>query len=231
LDSDGVFLMLAHALPALIGRDLRLAVRAGGDTAAALAFFVVAASLFPFALGPSPEVLARTGPGLILVTALLAALLPLERAVGADHEDGGLERVLAAGLAAEAYVLAKAVVHWLTTGLPLLLLAGPLALMLRVEAAVIPWLLAALALATPGLSLLGMLGAALSVGARRAGVLIPLLVLPLAVPLLVFALGAIEAATTGLSPRPHLLLLAACNAVLAVLAPLAGGAGLRAAVS
>jgi len=214
---------------ALIGRDILLAARAGGDTVAALAFFVVAASLFPFALGPSPEVLARTGPGLILVTALLAALLPLERAIGADHEDGGLERVLAAGVAAELVVLAKAVVHGLTTGLPLLLLAAPLALMLRVEAHAVPGLLAALALAAPGLSLLGILGAALTVGARRAGVLIPLLVLPLAVPLLVFAVGAADAAAQDLSPRPHLLLLAACDLLLLVVAPLAGGAALRAA--
>jgi len=216
---------------ALIGRDMLLAVRAGGDAVAALAFFVVAASLFPFALGPAPEVLARTGPGLILVTALLAALLPLERAIGADYEDGGLERVLAAGVAAELVVLAKAAVHGLATGLPLLLLAAPLALMLRVEHHVVPGLLAALALAAPGLSLLGMLGAALTVGARRAGVLIPLLVLPLAVPLLVFAVGAADAAAQEFSPRPHLLLLAACDMLLLVLAPLAGGAALRAAVS
>ncbi len=216
---------------ALIARDLRLALRAGGDTAAALAFFIVAASLFPFALGPAPEVLARTGPGLVLVTALLAALLPLERAFGADYEDGSLERVLASGLGAELVVLAKAVVHGLTTGLPLLLLAAPLALMLRVEAEAIPGLLAALALAAPGLSLLGMLGAGLTVGARRAGVLIPLLVLPLAVPLLVFAVGAADAAAQDLSVRPHLLLLAAADVLLLVLAPLAGGAGLRAAVA
>lgn len=215
---------------ALVGRDLLLSARAGGDTAAALAFFVVAASLFPFALGPAPEVLARTAPGLVLVTALLAALLPLERAIGADYEDGGLERVLAAGLAAELVVLAKALVHGLTTALPLLLLAAPLALMLRVEPHILPGLLAALALAGPGLSLLGILAAALSVGARRAGVLIPLLVLPLAVPLLVFATGAADAAAQDLPARPHLLLLGACDALLLVLAPLAGGAALRAAV-
>jgi heme exporter protein B len=214
---------------ALIARDLRLAARAGGDTAAALAFFVVAVSLFPFALGPAPEVLARTGPGVVLVTALLATLLPLERAIGADYEDGGLERMLAAGLAAELVVLAKAAVHLATTGVPLLLLAAPLALMLRIDAANLPGLLAALALATPGLSLLGVLGASLTLGARRAGVLIPLLVLPLAVPLLVFAVGAADAAAQELSPRPHLLLLAACDALLLVVAPLAGGAGLRAA--
>jgi heme exporter protein B len=222
--------MLALPMLALIRRDLLLAARAGGDTAAALAFFVVAASLFPFALGPAPQVLARTGPGLVLVTALLAALLPLERALGADFEDGGLERLLAAGVAAELVILAKAAVHWLTTGLPLLLLAGPLALMLRVEAHTLPGLLAALALAGPGLSLLGMLGAALTLGARRAGVLIPLLVLPLCVPLLVFAVGAADAAAQELSPRPHLLLLAACDALLLVVSPVAGGAGLRAAV-
>lgn len=215
----------------LIARDLRLSLRAGGDTAAALAFFVVAASLFPFALGPAPEILARTGPGLVLVTALLAALLPLERAIGADYEDGSLERILATGVAAEAVILAKAAVHAITTGLPLLLLAAPIALMLRVEPPSIPGLLAALALAAPGLSLLGMLGAGLTVGARRAGVLIPLLVLPLAVPLLVFAVGAADAAAQGLSPRPHLLLLGACDALLLALAPLAGGAGLRASVA
>lgn len=215
---------------ALIGRDMLLAARAGGDTVAALAFFVVATSLFPFALGPAPEVLARTGPGLILVTALLAALLPLERAIGADFEDGGLDRVLAAGVAAERVILAKVVVHGLATALPLLLLAVPLALMLRVELHVVPGLLAALALAGPGLSLLGILAAALTVGARRAGVLIPLLVLPLAVPLLVFAVAAADAAAQDLSPRAHLLLLAACDVLLLVLAPLAGGAALRAAV-
>jgi heme exporter protein B len=178
----------------------------------------------------APELLARAGPGLILVTALLAALLPLERALGADFEDGALERLLAAGLAAELLLAAKALVHWITTGLPLLLLALPLALMLRVEPSTIPGVLLALALATPGLSLLGMLGAALTLGARRAGVLIPLLVLPLAVPLLVFAVGAADAAAQDLSPRPHLLLLAACDALLLVLAPLAGGAALRGAV-
>lgn len=216
---------------ALIRRDLTLAFRAGGDTAASLAFFVVALSLFPFALGPAPEVLARTGSGLILVTALLAALLPLERAIGADLEDGALERTLAAGVAAESVVLAKVAVHWLTTALPLLLLAAPLALMLRIEAEAIPGLLAALALAGPAMSLLGILGASLTAGARRAGVLIPLLVLPLAVPLLVFAVGAADAAALELSPRPHLLLLAACGALLAAIAPIAGGAGLRAAVA
>jgi heme exporter protein B len=214
---------------ALIGRDLALASRAGGDTASAIAFFVVAVALFPFALGPAPEVLARTGPGLIMVSALLAALLPLERAIGAELEDGSLERLLAQGVAAETIVLAKVFAHWITTGLPLLLLALPLALMLRLEGAVLGGLLAGLALATPCLSLLGVLGASLAVGARRAGVLIPLLVLPLAVPVLIFAIAAADAAAQALSMRPHLLLLAALCCGLAVLAPIAGGAALRSA--
>lgn len=217
------------ALAALVGRDLTLAARAGGDTASALAFFVVAVALFPFALGPAPEVLARTGPGLILVAALLAALLPLERAIGAELDDGSLERLLARGVAAEVIVLAKACAHWLTTGLPLLLLAAPLALMLRLDTEALPGLLAGLSLATPCLSLLGVLGACLAAGARRAGVLIPLLVLPLAVPVLIFAVAAADAAGQDLAMRPHLLLLGALFCGFAVLAPIAGGAALRSA--
>jgi heme exporter protein B len=218
-----------NALLVLIGRDLTLAARAGGDTASAIAFFVVAVALFPFALGPAPDILARTGPGLILVSALLAALLPLERAIGAELEDGSLERLLAHGMAAELIVLGKACAHWLTTGLPLLLLATPLALMLRLDTEALPGLLAGLALATPCLSLLGMLGACLAAGARRAGVLIPLLVLPLAVPVLIFAVAAADAAAQELSMRPHLLLLAALCSGFLVLAPIAGGAALRSA--
>lgn len=218
-----------NALSALLARDLRLALRAGGDTAAAVAFFVVAVALFPFALGPAPEVLERAGPGLILVCALLAALLPLERAIGAELEDGTLERVLAQGVAAEILVLAKVAAHWLTTGLPLLALAAPLALMLRLDAETLLGLLAGLALATPSLSFLGVLGACLAAGARRAGVLIPLLVLPLAIPVLIFAAACADAAANGLALGPHLLLLGALLAALAALSPLAGAAALRAA--
>lgn len=217
------------ALATLVARDLLLAARAGGDTASAIAFFVVAVALFPFALGPAPEVLARTGPGLIVVSALLAALLPLERAIGAELEDGSLERLLAQGVAAEVVVLAKAAAHWLTTGLPLLLLAVPLSLMLRLDTEALPGLLAGLALATPSLSFLGVLGASLAAGARRAGVLIPLLVLPLSVPVLIFAVAAADAASQALSMRPQLLLLAALFCGFAVLAPIAGGAALRSA--
>jgi heme exporter protein B len=215
---------------ALITRELRLSARHGADTLAALLFFVLAASLFPFAVGPAPEILARIAPGVIWVCALLAALLPLDRLFGADFEDGSLDQLLLSGQAAALVTLAKAVAHWLVTGLPLLLIAAPVAVMLRMQSEDIPLLLAGLLPGTMVLSLLGMLGAAIVLGARRGGVLLPLLVLPLAAPVLIFGVGAVEASATGLSARPHLLLLAAMLAGALPLAPLAAGAALRGAV-
>lgn len=214
---------------AVLARELRLSVRHGADTLAALLFFVLAASLFPLAIGPAPETLGRIAPGIVWVCALLAALLPLDRLFGADFEDGSLDHLLLSGLPASALAGAKAAAHWLVTGLPLLLAAGPIAVMLRMPEDAIPALLAGLLPGTLLLSLFGTTGAAIVLGARRGGVLLPLLVLPLTTPVLIFGVGAADAVATGLSPRPHLLLLAALLAAALPLCPLAAGAALRSA--
>ena len=214
---------------ALLARELRLSFRHSSDTLAALLFFLLAAALFPLAIGPAPETLGRIAPGIVWVCALLAALLPLDRLFGADLEDGSLDLLLLSGLPASAVAAAKALAHWLVTGVPLLLAAGPLAVMLRMPDEAIPVLLLGLLPGTVVLSLLGTAGAALVLGARRGGVLLPLLVLPLTAPVLIFGVAAADAASGGLSPRPHLLLLAALCAATLPLCPLAAGAGLRSA--
>jgi heme exporter protein B len=214
----------------LIGREIRLSLRHGGDSFAAILFFFLDAALFPLAIGPAPELLGRLAPGIVWVCALLAALLPLDRLFGADFDDGSLDQLLLSGLPPSALALAKAIAHWLITGLPLLLAAAPVAVMLRMPDAAIPALLAGLLPGTAVLSLLGTAGAAIVLGARRGGVLLPLLVLPLAAPVLIFGAGAADAAAFGLSVRPHLLLLAAMLAACLPLCPLAAGAALRGAV-
>lgn len=214
---------------AILGRELRLSLRHGADTMAALLFFAVAASLFPLAIGPAPETLGRLAPGIIWVCALLAALLPLDRLFGADLEDGSLDQLLLSGIPPSLIALAKAVAHWLVTGLPLLVAAVPLSVMLRLPEDAISALLAGLLPGTLLLSLLGTTGAAIVLGARRGGVLLPLLVLPLAAPVLIFGVAAADAASVGLPVRPHLLLLAAMLAAALPLCPLAAGAALRGA--
>jgi len=214
---------------AVLGRELGLSLRHGADTLAAMLFFALAASLFPLAIGPAPETLGRIAPGVVWVCSLLAALLPLDRVFGADFDDGSLDQLLLCGLPPSAVALAKAAAHWLATGLPLLLMATPLAIMLRMEDAALPALLAGLLPGTMLLSLLGTTGAAIVLGARRGGVLLPLLVLPLTTPVLIFGVIAADAASVGQSPRPHLLLLAALLAAALPLCPVAAGAGLRSA--
>lgn len=215
---------------ALLARDLRLAARHGGDTLAALLFFVVAVTLFPLAIGPAPETLGRIAPGIIWVAALLAALLPLERLFGADFEDGTLDQLLLSGLPPAAIALAKAITHWLVTGVPLLLVAPVLAVMLRLPMEAMAALLTGLVAGTMLLSLIGATGSAIVLGARRAGVLLPILVLPLVTPALIFGVAAADAFTVGLPARPHLLLLAAMLAAALPLCPLAAGTALRGAV-
>lgn len=214
---------------ALLARELRLSVRHGSDSLAALLFFVLAASLFPLAIGPAPETLGRIAPGIVWVCALLAALLPLDRLFGADLDDGSLDQILLSGLPAAGIAAAKACAHWVVTGLPLLLAAAPLAVMLRMPSEAIPVLLLALVPGTLLLSLLGTAGAAIVLGARRGGVLLPLLVLPLTTPVLIFGVAAADAASAGLSARTHLLLLTAILAGAVPLCPLAAGAALRSA--
>lgn len=214
---------------ALILRELRLSVRHGADTLAAVLFFFVAGTLFPLAIGPAPETLGRIAPGIVWVCALLAALLPLDRLFGADWEDGSLDQLLLSGLAPGGIAFVKALTHWLATGLPLCLTAGPLAIMLRLPGEAFSALLLGLVPGTMALSLLGSMGAAIVLGARRGGVLLPLLVLPLAMPVLIFGAGAAEAVGAGLPARPHLLLLCAILAAALPLCPLAAGAALRSA--
>ncbi|HUB47046.1 MAG TPA: heme exporter protein CcmB [Acetobacteraceae bacterium] len=214
----------------VLARELRLSIRHGADTIAAVLFFLLTASLFPLAIGPAPETLGRMAPGIVWVCALLAALLPLDRLFGADWEDGSLDLLLLCGLPAAAIAAAKAAAHWLVTGLPLLLAAAPLAVMLRMPDAGIPVLLAGLVPGSLLLSLLGTTGAAVVLGARRGGVLLPLLVLPLVTPVLIFGAAAADAASGGLSPRAHLLFLAAMLAAALPLCPIAAGAALRAAM-
>lgn len=213
----------------MLRRDLALARRNAGDTLAAIAFFLLAVGLFPFGVGPAPELLARIAAGVVWVAALLAALLPLDRLLGADFEDGTLDQALLSGLDPALVAAAKAAAHWLTTGLPLLLASPVAAIMLNLPLEALPVLVAALALGSLILSLLGTAGAALTLGARRGGVLLPLLVLPLAIPALIFGVAAVDAATGGLAVRPHLAMLAAMAAAALPLCPLAAGAALRAA--
>ena len=211
---------------ALLGREIRLALRHPADTLAAVLFFVLVCALFPFGVGPAPETLARLAPGALFAAALLAALLPLDRMFGADAEDGTLDQLLLSSLPRGAIAAAKALGHWITTGLPLLAATPVAAALLNLPVEAWGTALAALALATALLSLLGTVGAALTLGARRGSVLMPLLVLPLAIPAVIFGAAAIEAAAAGLSPAPFLLLLGAGVSLAAPLAPVAAGAAL-----
>lgn len=211
----------------MVGRDLRLALRQGSDATVAVMFFVLCVVLFPFGVGPEPGILARIAPGVIWVAALLASLLSLERLFLADYEDGSLELLTLTRLPLEAAVLAKTLAHWLVTGVPLIVAAPLLAVLLNMESEGFSTLILTLAIGTPLLSLIGAIGAALTLGARRGGVLLSLLILPLYIPVLIFGAGAIDAALHGLTPRPHLLLLAGMLAAALPLAPLASAAALR----
>jgi len=214
-------------LAAIVARDLRLALRQGADAAMAVLFFVLAVSLFPFGVGPEANVLARIAPGVLWVMALLAALLSLDRMFLADYEDGALELIVLAPVSLPLVVLAKALAHWLVAGLPLVVAAPILAVLLQLPAEGFLTLIGAMLLGTPILSLVGGVGAALTLGARRGGVLVALLILPLYVPALIFGASAVEASLSGAGARPHLLLLAALLAAALPLCPIAGAAALR----
>lgn len=212
---------------ALLGRELQLSVRHGTETAGAVLFFLLGGALFPLALGPGPALLGRMAPGVVWVMALLAALLPLDRLFGADAEDGSLDQLRLCGLPPALLAAAKAAAHWIATGVPLLLAAGPLAIMLRITNPALPALVMGLLPGTMVLSLIGTMSAAIVLGARRGGVLLPLLMLPLAAPVLIFGAAAPDAVAHGISPRPHLLLLCAMLAAALPLCPIAAGAALR----
>lgn len=214
----------------LVGRDLRLAQRHGFDSLLVVVFFVIAVVLFPFGVGPEANILARISAGVIWVAALLASMLSLERLFQTDYEDGSLELLVLTPLPLEVVVLAKVVAHWLTTGLPLIVAAPVLAVLLNMNGAGFGVLVAALALGTPTLSLLGAVGAGLVLGSRRGGVLLSLLVLPLFIPVLVFGVGAVDAAIAGFAFRAQLLVLGGLLLGALALCPWAAGATLRQAL-
>ncbi len=212
---------------ALLRRDLTLAMRRRSEMANPLLFFVIVISLFPLAIGASPAILQTIAPGIIWVAALLAALLSLDSIFRSDFEDGSLEQLLLSPHPVALLVLAKIVAHWLVSGLPLVLLAPLLGIVLHFPAAALDTLLLGLALGTPVLSLVGAIGVALTVGLRRGGLLLALLILPLYIPVLIFAAASAANAAAGVSPAAGLYLLAALLAFALTLGPLAAAAALR----
>lgn len=219
-----------NGFSALLKRDLKLAYRQASDSMTVLAFFVLATVLFPLAVGPEPAILARIGAGVVWVAALLAAMLSMDRMFQSDYDDGTLELLVIAPAPLELCVLAKATAHWLTTGVPLIVAAPLMGLFLNLDPAGYGTLLLALLLGTPSLSLIGAVGAALVLGARRGGALLSLLILPLFVPVLIFGVGAVEAALTDISARPQLFVLGALTLCALALTPWPAAAALRQAV-
>lgn len=208
-------------------RDLLLAARKPADAATPLVFFAIVVSLFPLGVGPDPMVLRTLAPGVLWVAALLATLLSLNRLFAADYADGTLEQLALSPQPLASLVFAKIAAHWVTTGLPLLLLSPLLAIQLNLPTEALATLLLALLLGTPVLSLIGGIGAALTLGLRGGGVLVSLLVLPLYTPVLIFGAGAVTASATGFDPEAYLSLLGAFLAVALGFAPWATAAALR----
>ncbi len=214
----------------VVMRDLRLALRRRADTLAALVFFVMVVSLFPLGVGPDAQLLRSMGPGVVWVAALLASMLSLARLFSDDHVDGTLEQLLLSAHPLPVLVAGKILSHWISSGLMLALVSPVLALQfdLSVEASAV--LLLSLLMGTPILSLIGAIGAALTVGLRGAGVLLSLLVLPLCIPVLIFGAGAVEAHIAGLGIAGHFSLLGALLVLSVALAPLVAAAALRIAL-
>jgi len=212
---------------ALLYRDLALALRSGGGFGLGLAFFLIVAVLVPLGVGADRTVLARIAPGVLWVAALLACLLSLDRIFALDHEDGSLEALATAPIPLEAVVAVKGLAHWLTTGLPLVLAAPVLGLLLNLPGAGYGWLMLSLALGTPALSVIGSFGAALVVGLKRGGLLLSLLVLPLFIPTLIFGTEVVKRGAMGADPLVPLALLAAITLGSAALLPFAAALALR----
>lgn len=211
----------------VLRRDLTLSYRRRAEITNPLVFFMIVVTLFPLSMGPEVNLLARSAPGILWVAALLASLLALDAIFHPDYQDGSLEQLVLAPYPLSLMVLAKVCAHWLVSGVPLILLAPVLALLLHLPEEALGVLIAALALGTPTLSLIGAIGVALTVGLRRGGLLLSLLVLPLYIPVLIFGALAVDAAAGGLSPAANLYLLGAVLALSLSLAPLAAAAALR----
>ncbi|MCT4555663.1 MAG: heme exporter protein CcmB [Pelagimonas sp.] len=212
---------------ALLMRDLRLAVRAGGGFGLGLAFFLIVTVLVPFGVGPETGLLSKIAPGVLWIGALLACLLSLDRVLALDWEDGSLDLLATAPLPMEGIVTIKALAHWITTGLPLVIAAPVLGVLLNLPETAFLWVFISLLLGTPALSVIGTFGAALTVGLKRGGLLLSLLVLPLYVPTLIFGAEVARRGAEGLAVQTPLLMLAGISAGALALMPFASAAVLR----
>nr|WP_239030058.1 heme exporter protein CcmB [Nereida sp. MMG025] len=208
-------------------RDLRLAIRAGGGFGLGLSFFLILVTLVPFGVGPDAEVLARIAPGILWVGSLLACLLSLDRIFALDFEDGSLDLLATAPLPMEGTVSIKALAHWLTTGLPLVVIAPLLGLLLNLPLQAYPWMILSLLAGTPALSVIGTFGAALTVGVKRGGLLLSLLVLPLYMPTLIFGAETVRRGAEGLPTTTPLLMVAGITMGCVALMPFASAAAIR----
>ena len=216
------------AFASLMLRDMRIAVRVGGGALMGALFFLIVVVMVPFAVGPDLNLLARIGPAILWLGGLLASLLALDRLFSTDYEDGSLDLLMMAPMPLELAVAAKALAHWLTTGLPLVVIAPLLGLMLNVELGATGALMLTLAAGTPALTFIGLIGAALSVALRRGGLLLAVLVLPLTIPVLIFGVAAANAAIVGPAPfGPPFTILCALSLASLVLGPIAAAAALR----
>jgi heme exporter protein B len=216
------------ALSALLVRDMRIAVRVGGGGVVGVLFFLIVVAIVPFAIGPDLALLARIGPAILWLGALLATLLALDRLIGADYEDGSLDLILTARAPLEVTVAIKALAHWLTTGLPLVVAAPLLGFLLNLDPTATGAVALTLLAGTPALTFIGLVGAALTVALRRGGLLLAVLILPLTIPTLIFGVAAANAAIVG--PMPFgtpFTILCALTLMSAVIGPFAAAAALR----
>ena len=219
---------LMKALRALLVRDMRIAVRIGGGALMGVLFFLTVVTLMPFAIGPDLALLRRIGPAILWIGALLASLLALDRLFAADYEDGSLDLILMGASPLELTVAVKGLAHWLTTGLPLVVAVPVLGLLLNLEPAAIGAVALTLLVGTPALTFIGLVGAALAVALRRGGLLLPVLVLPLTVPVLIFGVAAANAAIVGPVPfGTPFTILCALTLMSLVIGPFAAAATLR----
>jgi heme exporter protein B len=220
---------MLETLLLIIRRDLLIALRRRADIFITLVFFVIVVSLFPLGIGPERDTLRLIAPGVVWVGALLASMLALELIFQSDHRDGSLEQMLLTSQPVSLLVIGKVIAHWLVTGLPLVVISPLLGLQYDLDWPALEALIVSLLLGTPTLSLIGAIGAALTIGLRSGGVLLALLVLPLYIPVLIFGSGAVEATASGLGGGAHLSMLGAILVASLVLAPLATAAALRVA--
>jgi heme exporter protein B len=221
---------MTDALRAVFFRDVLQAWRRRADWLTTFFFFIIVVSLFPLGVGPEPAMLKVMAPGILWVAALLASMLALPRVFGSDFADGVLEQLVLVPQPLSMLVLSKVVAHWLLTGLPLVLMAPVLGLQFGMDADTLPVLFVSLLIGTPCLSLIGAVGAGLTLGVRGGGVLVALLVLPLYIPVLIFGAGAVEAVAVGTGPGGHLSLMGACLMIALVVSPWAASAAVRIAL-